>query len=537
MGRIGFTGVVANIFIALHADRLAHRRRLAAMAEFFEHAVALPPNFLGEQHSGRVMKVMLRGTDQLFSMWLSFFREHLSALVAMIVLIPTAIIMNWQMALLLFGLMLTFTILNVTVVRKTYKAQGQVEQYHSEVASRASDVMGNVTIVQAFTRLSAELQALNQSMSRLLAAQFPVLNWWALLSVLTKAASTITIVSIFALGTFLHAGGKASVGEIVTFVGFATLLIGRLEQLSGFANSIFFQTHPITEFFTLLDAESTIKESPNAPALQIRNGRVEFKNVSFHYPNSSAGVKNVNFVIEPGQTVALVGATGSGKSTLASFLIRIRDPQQGTVLIDGQDLREVSLLSLRQAVGVVFQEAGLFNRSIMENLQIGKPDATQEEIIAAVQKAEAHDFIADKAEGFHTLVTERGQNLSGGERQRLAIARAILKNAPVLILDEATSALDVETEGKITRALDTLSQNRTTLIIAHRLSTVRKADQIIVLKDGAMVESGKFDELIAQNGIFANFAKEGGLVSDDTALVKPKKAKKEKALEEPAPAN
>jgi glucan exporter ATP-binding protein len=518
---VGFLGVASNVFIALHADRLAHRRRLGAMQLYFEHAIQLPPSYLGEQHSGKLMKVMLRGTDQLFAMWLSFFREHLGALFALLVLVPSALYMNWRMAALLFVLMIVFAILNVFVVRKTFAGQGNVERYHSEVAARAGDVMGNVTIVQAFTRLSAEAQGLKESINNLLNAQYPVLNWWAVLTVLTKAASTVAMVGLFALGTALHAQGQTTVGEIVAFVGFAQLLIMRLEQLSGFINNVFFQIHAIREFFEVLDTTSMVQETPGAPPLEVTRGEVRFDNVSYHYPNSKAGITDIDFTVQPGETVALVGPTGSGKSTLISFLTRARDPDAGRILIDGQDIWNVQLASLRQQVGVVFQDAGLFNRSIRENLQVGKPDATDQELLRAIALAEAADFVLAKPEGLDTLVTERGMNLSGGERQRLAIARAILKSAPILILDEATSALDVETEGKVARAIAELTRGRTTFIIAHRLSTVRKVDRIFVLRDGRIIETGTFDALVAAKGFFAKLAAEGGLTDDSQPAAEP----------------
>jgi ATP-binding cassette subfamily B protein len=513
---VGFLGVASGVYIALQADRMAHRRRLGTMAIYFEHAIKLPPSYLGEQHSGRLMKVMLRGTDQLFAMWLSFFREHLGAIFSLIVLVPAALYMNWRMALMLFALMITFAVLNTFVVSKTFKAQGDVERYHSELAARSGDVMGNVTVVQAFTRLNAEVQGVNDAMRNLLAAQYPVLNWWAVLNVLTKASSTVAMIGLFALGTALHGQGQTTVGEIVAFVGFANLLIGRLEQLSGFVNNIFFQIHAVREFFEVLDTQSNVQETPGAPPLVVTKGEVVFEDVGYFYPNSKAGVRGLNFRVGPGETVALVGPTGSGKSTALSFLTRVRDPHEGRILIDGQDIWNVQLASLRQAVGVVFQDAGLFNRSIRENLQVGKADATEQEMLRAITLAEAADFVLTKPQGLDTVITERGGNLSGGERQRLAIARAILKNAPILVLDEATSALDVETETKVARALAELSRGRTTLIIAHRLSTVRKADKIVVLKEGRIIETGSFDELVRQRGFFFKLASEGGLADDET---------------------
>jgi ATP-binding cassette subfamily B protein len=296
---VGFSSVAASVIIALHADRLAHRRRLGAMSQYFEHSIALPPTFMGEQLSGRLMKVMLRGTDQLFSLWLSFFREHLGAMFTLIVLIPSALVMNWRLALVLFVLMIVFAILNYIVVSKTFAAQGNVERYHSELAARAGDVMGNVTVVQAFTRLTAEVQGVKDAMSRLLQAQYPVLNWWATLNVLTNAASTIAMIAIFAVGTVLHGQGGTSVGDIVAFVAFAQLLIGRLEQLSGFVNNIFFQTHAIREFFEVLDTSSSVKEKPGAPPLDVRAGEIAFDGVRDGRARRADGLGQVNGALLP----------------------------------------------------------------------------------------------------------------------------------------------------------------------------------------------------------------------------------------------
>ncbi|HMQ95275.1 ATP-binding cassette domain-containing protein, partial [Amaricoccus sp.] len=227
-------------------------------------------------------------------------------------------------------------------------------------------------------------------------------------------------------------------------------------------------------------------------------------------PGTDQGIFDLDFAAEPGRTVALVGPTGAGKTTALALLQRMRDPDAGRISIDGTDIAAVTLASLRAAVAVVFQEAGLFNRSIADNLRVGRPDATDAELERAARLAEAHDFVMAKPGGYDFVIGERGASLSGGERQRLAIARAILKDAPVLILDEATSALDAETEARIKRALDRLRQGRTTFIIAHRLSTVADADLILVMDRGRIVERGGFRELVAQGGLFARLVAEGG---------------------------
>jgi ATP-binding cassette subfamily B protein len=512
---LGFLGIAAGIFVSLHADRLAHRRRLEVMKSFFEHVIQLPASFHSDEQSGRLIAVMLRGTDHLFSLLLSVFREHLTAVVMLVALIPVSIWMNWRMGLLLVALMVVYGTLSVIVVRKTRFGQERAESYHAQLSGRVVDVIGNVSVVQSFTRLQDEARALQAIMGNLIAAQFPVLNWWALASVLTRAAATITIVSLFALGTALHAKGEISVGEIVSFVGFAGMLIGRLDQLTQFLSTLVFEAAGMRQFFEVLDQTSTLAERPNAPALVVTGGRVVFDRVTFRYPRSTSGIFDVSFVAEPGETLAIVGPTGSGKSTALALLQRVRDPDEGRITIDGQDLRNVTLDSIRRAIGVVFQDPGLFDRSIAENLRIGKPDATDDEIRAAARLAAADGFIEGKQGGYDTRAGERGRGLSGGERQRLAIARAVLKNAPVLILDEATSALDNETELKIKRALETLSKNRTTFVIAHRLSTVRSADQILYMEAGRILERGRFDDLVAAKGRFAALVEAGELQDEE----------------------
>jgi ATP-binding cassette subfamily B protein len=357
--------------------------------------------------------------------------------------------------------------------------------------------------VQSFVRLSAEAQIFQETISRLLAAQFPVLNWWAVLTVLTRAASTLTVIAIFMLGTALNLAGQASVGEIVTFMGFATLLIGRLEQAMGFVSTMFMQAPGVALYFEVLDTRSNVPDPPGLPALQRPQGAVGFENVTFAYPGGPPILSDVSFSVSPGQTVALVGQTGAGKSTTMSLLQRLWDPQSGRITIDGTDLRSVSLESLRAQIGVVFQESMLFNRSIRENLRIGRAEATDAEIEEACRLAQAHDFITRQPQGYDTLVGERGASLSGGQRQRLAIARALIKNPPILILDEATSALDAATEARVQQALKALMAGRTTFVIAHRLSTVREADMILVFAEGKIAERGSFDELVAKGGVFA----------------------------------
>lgn len=501
---IGLTSIGANIMLAVQAERLAHRCRLAAMARYFRHVLSLPPAFHRERQSGRLMKMMLSGADGLFWMWLSFFREHLATLLATLVLLPLTIILNWQLATALILLVLVFCSFTVLTISRTESAQRQIEGYHSVLAGTAQDALANVLVVQAFTRLGAEAQNFRSTGEMVLAKQFPVLNWWAVLSVVTSAASTITVITIFMIGTVLHLQGSASIGAIVSFMGFATLLIGRLTGAMGFISRLFLQMPTLLDFFAILDAESTIPERHAAPALTVTEGEVRFDHVSFEYVSGIPTVQDVTFTARPGTVIALVGTTGAGKSSTMALMQRYWDPTRGRITIDGQDIRNVALDSLRSAIGVVFQDSLLFNRSIRENLLVGKPDATEAELRRACEMAEALEFIERQSAGFETMVGERGVNLSGGQRQRLAIARAILKDPPILVLDEATSALDAATEARVSRALRALMIGRTSFIIAHRLSTIRDADEILVFDQGRIVERGSFSDLLAAQGNFSN---------------------------------
>jgi ATP-binding cassette subfamily B protein len=506
-GAVGLSAIGANVAVALLSDRMAHRNRLVVMGRYFEHVLSLPLSFHGDTQSGRLMKVMLMGSDTLFGLWLSFFRDHLITFIAAIVLLPLTLFMNWRLGLLLIVLVIVFAAVSAFVIRKTQAAQGQVEQLHTQLAGNVQDALSNVIVVQSFSRLNSEARLFGEIVRQVLDRQFPVLNWWAVVAVLTRAAATVTVIAIFILGTVLHLRGQASVGEIVSFMGFATLLISRLEGAVGFVSHMVMQTPALEQFFAVLDARSSVPEKPDAVSLGRVEGAVNFEDVAFAYPGGPRILDGIDFQAPPGRTVALVGQTGAGKSTAMALLQRLWDPVAGRVTLDGHDLRDITLDSLRRNIGVVFQEALLFNRSIRDNIVVGRPEATQEEIERACRMAEAHDFITRKPQGYDTMVGERGSALSGGQRQRLAIARALLKDPPVLILDEATSALDAATEARVQKALKALMAGRTTFIIAHRLSTVRDADEIMVFENGRVVERGSFEDLVRLGGRFAELVR------------------------------
>src|SRR5215467_5616451 len=376
----GLFTIACGTLIALYSDRLAHRRRHVVLTGYFEHVLQLPLSYHGNTHSGRLMKMILQGTEALWGLWVGFFRDNLSSLISLLVLLPISLFINWRLALLLIILCIVFALLTALIVRKTETLQSAVERHYSDLAERASDTLGNIALVQSFSRLEAEVAELRHVVTQLLAAQMPVLSWWALANVLTRTATTLAVLAIIVVGTILTINGKATVGEMVTFMNFSGLIIARLEHSVSFINNVVSEAPRLREFFHVWDTVPSIRDEPDAIDPGRLRGLVEFRHVSFSYDGRRMAVEDLNFKALPGETIALVGATGAGKSTAIALLHRAFDPQSGQIDIDGTDIRKFKLSALRRNIGVVFQEALLFNRSIAENLRVGKPDATETEM-------------------------------------------------------------------------------------------------------------------------------------------------------------
>lgn len=505
---LGLFAIICSALIALYADRLAHHRRHVVLRDYFEHVLQLPAHHRHAQHSGRLMKIMLQGTDALWALWLGFFRDYFAALVAVIVLMPVAFYLNPAMATLLLLLCLLFIFLTRVILRKTDRLQQAVETHYSDLAEHVADSLGNVALIQSFARVGQEVDRLKHLSHQVVGAQFPALSWWALVNVLTRSATTLTVLSMLVLGLWLFSLQRISIGEIVTFIGFSGLIIGRLEQSVSFANRLSVEAPKLREFFDVLQTEPQVTQASESIDPGKVVGAIEFAHVNYVYAGADGpAVSDFSLNVKAGQTVALVGPSGAGKSTTLALLCRLFDPQSGEIRVDGVEIRQWQLEALRRNIGVVFQENLLFNRSVEDNLRVGKPDASAAELRQAALDACALEFIEALPEGFATPVGERGRLLSGGQRQRLAIARVLLKNPAIVVLDEATSALDAQTELAVQEAMQRVRQARTTLVIAHRLSTIRHADQIVYMEQGRICEMGSFEELLAKQGLFAQMVR------------------------------
>jgi ATP-binding cassette subfamily B protein len=510
-GGFGLFTIFAGVAVALYSDRLAQRRRMAAMADFFAHLMDLPASYHQATHSGRLAKIMLDGPNAMFGLWLTFFREHCAAFVALFVTLPATLAVNGKFGFVLIALVALFGVAMNLVIRGTKRHQGAADGHYHAMAAHVADALANLPMLQAFARGRAEAEAYRASGGRYLAAQFPVLAWWALATVATRASATLTLIGVLVTGVWLESRGETTLGQIVAFMGLAGGLIGRLDQVNGFLFRIFGAAADLDAYFAAMAVAPAVADRPAAKAVGRLQGAVRFEDVCFAYGGRPA-LHGLSFEAQAGQTVALVGGTGSGKSTALALLHRAFDPDAGRIVIDGVDIADMTLASLRANIGVVLQEPYLLARSVADNLRVAKPDATEAEIARALALAQA-DFVAD----ISADVGERGRNLSGGERQRLAIARALLKDPPILILDEATSALDAGTEARLQAALESARRGRTTFVIAHRLATIVNADVILVFERGRIIEWGSYEDLLARNGAFARLARAQSLAGREIA--------------------
>jgi len=411
--------------------------------------------------------------------------------------------LDWDFTLIAVGVT-PFLLLFVLRFKKAVKeVTRDVRVKQSEVVAVVQEGLGSVRAVKAFGRQDLEVRHMEEASHATVAAALRARRVKSLLSPAVGIVVALCTAIVLWKGTGLIVAGTMTAGALTVYLAYLSKFFKPVKDLASMTSAIAQTTVALERIQTILSADDIIPERPDAIELGPVRGAITFEHVAFGYGNEPLVLTDVNFTIEPGQVVGIVGPTGSGKSTVVSLLPRFYDPARGRVLIDGIDICTCTLASLRSKVGFVLQETVLFRGSIRENIAYGRPGASDDEVVAAARLANAHEFISRMPHGYDSPVGERGDTLSGGQRQRIGIARAVLRNSPIMILDEPTAALDTVSEKLVIEGLERLMKGRTVIMIAHRLSTLRDADKIIVLKDGVVAEEGTNDELVARGGVYA----------------------------------
>src|ERR1700685_78027 len=410
--------------------------------------------------------------------------------------------MNWDFTLIAVAVTPLMLLLASRFKKAVKKSTHEVRKQQSNIVAVVQQDLESIRVVKAFGRQELEQETLQAVSNATVAAALKARQVKALLSPIVSIIVPFCIAFVLWRGSLLILAGWMTAGELTVFLSYLGSFFKPVKDLASMNNSIAQTAVAVERIRQILDADSILPEKPDAREQAIR-GEIVFDHVAFAYDESSPVLRDVSFSVKPGQMIGVVGPTGGGKSTIMSLIPRFYDPSAGKVLVDDIDVRDYRLQALRDQIGYVLQETVLFRGTIRDNIAYGRAGATEEEIIAAAKLANADEFISRMPDGYKTLVGDRGDTLSGGQRQRIGIARAIIRNNPILILDEPTAALDAESERLVIEALERLMKGRTVLTIAHRLSTIRDADKIIVLKDGVVAEQGTHDELLALGGTYA----------------------------------
>ena len=502
-----FLGIaVVQSVMAMGQSYLTTRLSQQIIADFrthlFRHVHTLSLSFFARRRTGDILSRLMNDVGVIQRLVTDTPIDSAKHVVTLIGGLAFLFYMNWRLCLLIVVLLPILVLVARIFGNRLKVLSTQIQDQTASVSTLIEEVISGIRVVKSFVRTDREAGRFDRALRQLVAQAIQRAT------VLSAFIPTITLLTLIMAGGVLWYGGKQVIdesmtpGDLLAFVLFAGILIGPFGSAARIFSQIKEGQGAMQRVFELLDTTPDVTDSPEARPLPDVHGHVRFDHVSFAYDPRHPVLIDLSFEVQPGETVALVGPTGSGKSTIANLLHRFYDPVEGRITIDNQDLRDVRVTSLYRQLAIVPQETILFGDTIRENIRYGRADATDEDLIAASRAAHAHDFISALPDGYDTPVGEKGVNLSGGQRQRLAIARAILKNPRLLILDEATSALDSESEMLVQRAIQRLMTGRTTVVIAHRLTTIQEADRILVLNKGRIVEKGTHATLIRQDGLY-----------------------------------